>query len=79
MSKEKLMKIRDFLIKNHTEHICLNCLSIRSWNSDENEKLMRKCLELKHTIIENYDYEQDESKAIIKFINYLLKEKQEGK
>ena len=74
-----LLKIKRFLERNYTTYICLNCLEVRNGDEEDEEIKMRSCIEKKHTIINNYDYEQCDSEAIIKFIKFLLKKDKEGK
>jgi len=74
ITKEELLKIKQTLKENDTcSHFCLDCMSVKDYCVDYNEQDLNKCYEKKHTILNYYDYEQDDYEAIIKFIDFLLK------
>ena len=71
ITKEELLKIKQLLKENDTcPHFCLDCMRMKDYCVEYNEQ---KCDEKKHTILTYNDYEQDDYKAIIKFIDFLLK------
>ena len=75
MNKVKLIKIKNYLEGRDDAHVCLDCLKVVGYDSPNGkvDDSITICEKKNHTIIDYYDYEQDDYVAVIKFINFLIK------